>query len=80
MCANKISKGIGLFRKMKSRLDVKTLLMIILFNINITRSIIYCNEIWGNTCHSYLIKINNLKKVYMRIIDGLSYCDHHAST
>lgn len=71
---NKVSKGIGLLYKMKSKLDPKALRMI--YATLILPYLNYCCEIWGNTYNCRLEKLVRFQKKAIRIIEGLNYLDH----
>ena len=71
---SKISKGIGILAKMKSKFNKKTLLL--LYSTLILPYLNYCSEIWGNTYESHLKKICLLQKKAIRIISGLKPLDH----
>ena len=75
---NKMSKGIGIMYRVKSKLDKKSLHM--LYVTLILPYLNYCSEIWGNTYDARLKRIITLQKRAIRIIEGLKFSDHTSQT
>ena len=71
---NKVSKGLGILYRMRSKLDSKSLFM--LYSTLILPYLYYCSEIWGITCKSYLDKLVTLQKRALRLIDRKKYSEH----
>ena len=57
---NKISKGLGIIIKARKYLNRK--ILVNLYNTFVVPYLIYCVEIWGNACDSYLDPIIKLQK------------------
>ena len=62
----KISRGIGIIKKVSTKLEKKTLLC--LYYSFIYPHLIYCNIVWGNAAKIYLNSILLLQKRVIRII------------
>ena len=75
---SKISRGVGILYRLKSKLDNKSLQMI--YSTLILPYFNYCCEIWGNTSRSKLDKLIVLQKKAIRVIGGLKRLDHTSST
>ena len=72
---NKVSKGIGIFLKARKVLGIESL--ITLYNTLIKPYFNYCIIIWGNTCKTFLKKLETLQKKILRI---LTFSDFNAHT
>jgi hypothetical protein len=70
----KISKNIGVLRKLRPFLSRSLLLQI--YNSLILPYLTYCNMIWTNASDTRQKKLNALQKKAIRIIDGAEYCAH----
>ena len=71
---NNISKNIGIIKKVKSKLNKKTLVN--LYYTFIYPYITYCNIVWGRASTIYLSKINLLQKRIIRIISHVGFRNH----
>ena len=71
---SKISKGIGVMRKVKRFLNHKS--MCTLYNSLILPHLSYCAEIWGNTYKTTLDPIEKIQKKAIRIVNDAGYLDH----
>ena len=68
-----VAKGVGLLRKLKYVLPSNVLQMI--YNCLVLPHLNYCNQVWGNTYKSHILKLFTLQKKAVRIISkshGLS--------
>ena len=74
---NKISKSIGILKKVSSILNYESLL--VLYRSLITPYLQYCTIIWGNAASVHLQRVLLLQKRAVRIVNGLGYRDHTAS-
>ena len=63
---NKISKSIGILYKIRNFINKQTLIN--LYHTFVFPYIIYCIEIWGNACHTYLDCLIKQQKKIIRII------------
>lgn len=70
---NKLAKVVGVMAKLRDKLDRRALKLI--YSALALPHLIYCCEIWGNTCNTYLSKIILLQKKAIRIISELGYRD-----
>ena len=70
----KVSKTIGIFYKLRSFVNIQTLIS--LYYSLIYPYIIYCNIIWGGTYSSHLTPLLILQKKIVRIITGADYLAH----
>jgi len=71
---NKISKGLGIIIKARKYLNRK--ILVNLYNTFVVPYLIYCVEIWGNACDSYLDPIIKLQKKIIRFITFSTYTEH----
>ena len=71
---NKISKSIGIIKKVKSKLNKKTLVN--LYYTFIYPYITYYNVVWGRAPTIYLSKIYILQKRIIRIISHVGFRNH----
>ena len=71
---SKISKNIGIMKKVKNKLEKRLLLN--LYYMLIYPYIIYCNTIWGRAPNVYLDKTYILQKKIVRIISHVGFFDH----
>ena len=71
---NKISKNIGIIKKVKNKLETKILLN--LYYMLIYPYITYCYIIWGRAPIVYLDKTYMLQKRIVRIISQVWFFDH----
>ena len=67
--SGKIARGIGVIIKAQKYLNKDTLLY--LYYSFIYPYLTYCNQVWGNTCKTYLEKIIIQQKRTIRIIAGV---------
>ena len=72
--SNKISKNIGIIKKVTNKLDNKSLLN--LYYMFIYPYITYCNVVWGRAPNIYLAKIHLLQKRVLRVISHVGFIDH----
>ena len=70
---NKISKGIGLIKKVRYKLQRKTLLN--LYFTFIQPYLTYCNVVWGNAAQMHLKQLLVLQKRVLRIIYNAKYME-----
>jgi len=68
---NKVAKGMGIISKARKCLKSKTLLS--LYYSFIYPHLIYCIEVWGCTCKTYLIPILKIQRKAIRIMFSLPY-------
>jgi hypothetical protein len=73
---NKVSKSVGILKKVSSILSHDSLL--VLYKSLILPYLQYCNIIWGKAAGVYLQRLLLLQKRAVRIINGLGYRDHTA--
>ena len=66
MLCNKIAKGIGILKKVKHKLDRKTLIN--LYYTFIFPYLTYCNIIWGNAAKVHINRLLVLQKRTLRLI------------
>lgn len=71
--SGKISKGIGILKKVRYKLQTKTL--ITLYYAFIYPYLMYCNTVWGNTAKVYTNQLIVLQKRCIRIIHNVGYLD-----
>jgi len=71
--SNKISKGIGMIKKVKYKLQTKTLIN--LYYAFVYPYLVYCNIIWGNAAKVYINQLLVLQKRALRIIYNVQYMD-----
>ena len=67
--SGKIARGIGVIIKARKYLNKDTLLC--LYYSFIYPNLTYCNQVWGNTCKTYIEKIIIQQKRAIRIIAGV---------
>ena len=72
--SNKIEKGIGIIKKVRKYLNSETLIS--LYYSFIYPYLIYCNQVWGNTCKSNMNSVVLLQKKIIRIICGVKPREH----
>ena len=72
--SNKIAKGIGIIKKVRKYLNSETLIS--LYYSFIYPYLIYCNQVWGNTCKSNMNSVVLLQKKIIRIICGVKPREH----
>ena len=70
----KISRGLGILYRGKRVLNQKT--MLTLYNVFIYPYFMYCIEVWGNTCQSYLDPLIKIQKRAVRVISFAKRLDH----
>jgi len=70
---NKISKGIGIIKKVRYKLQTKTLIN--LYYAFIYPYLIYCNTIWGNAAKVHMNQLLVLQKRVLRIMYNVKYRD-----
>ena len=73
MCS-KISKNIGIMKKVKNKQEKRLLLN--LYYMLIYPYLTYCNTIWGRAPNVYLDKTYILQKTIVRIINHVGFFDH----
>ena len=73
MCS-KISKNIGIMKKVKNKQEKRLLLN--LYYMLIYPYLTYCNTIWGRAPNVYLDKPYILQKTIVRIINHVGFFDH----
>lgn len=66
MLCNKMAKGIGILKKVKYKLDKKTLIN--LYYSFVFPYLTYCNIIWGNSAKVHINRLFILQKRILRII------------
>ena len=71
---NKISRGIGILKKLKYIIPTKTLSL--LYNTLILPHITYCNIVWGNSNKTNINSILLLQKKALRICTHSNYFSH----
>ena len=71
---SKISKTIGIMKKVKNKLEKRLLLN--LYYMLIYPYLTYCNTIWGRAPNVYLDKTYILQKTIVRIINHVGFFDH----
>ena len=71
----KISKSVGIFWKIKNKVNKKTLIN--LYYTFIYPFIIYCNIVWGRAPKIYLSKIHILQKQIIRIISHAEFRSYY---
>ena len=71
---NKISKGLGIIIKARKYLNKNVLIN--LYNSYVFPYLIYCVEIWGNTCTTHLDPLIKLQKKIIRVISFSPYKSH----
>ena len=70
---NKMSKGIGLIKKVRYKLQRKTLIN--LYFTFIQPYLMYCNVVWGNAAQMHLNQLLVLQKRVLRIIYNTKYME-----
>lgn len=74
--ASKVSKFIGIIKKVKSKLNFSSLLT--LYNSFVNVHLSYCIAVWGSTAHVYLEKLFKLQKRALRHVFNVHYREHTA--
>ena len=74
MICNKISKSIGIIRKISNYVTTRTLIS--LYYSLIYPYLTYCNLTWGSTCDAHLIPLITLQKKAVRVINKVNYLEH----
>ena len=74
MICNKISKSIGIIRKISNYVSTSTLIS--LYYSLIYPYLTYCNLTWGSTYDSHLIPLITLQKKAIRVINKVNYLEH----
>ena len=72
--SNKVSKGIGIIKKLRPFLNRSTL--VDLYYAFVYPFLTYCIHVWGTACAVHLSKLTVLQKRAIRIIAGVSYRTH----
>jgi hypothetical protein len=72
----KISRGIGILRKLQYKVSSEILLL--LYNVLIKPHLMYCNIVWGSTLISSLEPIVLLQKAALRLIARVPFRAHSA--
>ena len=70
----KISRGLGCLYRCKKFFNKKT--MLTLYNVFIYPYFMYCNEVWGNTCKTYLDPLVKLQKRAVRVVASAEWLAH----
>ena len=71
---NKISKGIGIIRKVKDLLNKETL--VTLYYTFIYPYLTYCNLVWGRAANVHLSRLYLLQKRIMRVVSKTHFLAH----
>ena len=71
---NKMSKSLGIMKKVKSKINSSTLTT--LYNSLLLPYLNYCNVSWGNSAMLHLNKLHLLQKRAVRIIHNANYRAH----
>ena len=74
--ATKISKFIGIIKKVEVKLNFSSLLT--LYNSFINSHLSYCNAVWGSAAHVYLDRLHKLQKRAIRHIFNVHHREHTA--
>ena len=72
--ASKVSKFIGILKKVKSKLNFSSLLT--LYNTFVNTHMSYCIAVWGCTARVYLDKLLKLQKRALRLVFNVHYREH----
>jgi hypothetical protein len=72
--SNKVSKCIGIIKKVRNKLDKKTLIN--MYYTFLYPYLTYCNIIWGNAAKVHLSKVHILQKRVIRLICKVAVKDH----